>query len=94
MYYSHFFNPIKKDENDKDFFINFFEYIISEKEFSYFNIGLKFISDIDTFITVIDKTKEKKYNKYIKGNSNQISFKSIDLKDTLKLKKEKKNSYN
>ena len=90
VYYSHFFNPIKKDENDKDFFINFFEYIISEKEFSYFNIGLKFISDIDTFITVIDKTKEKIYNKYIKGNSNQISFKSIDLKDTLKLKKEKK----
>ena len=88
LVYWHFINPLKKDEN---FFINFFEYIISKKDFSYFNVGLKYISHIDTFITVINKTREKIYNKYIKGENNKITFKSIELKDNLKLKKEKIN---
>ena len=89
VYYSHFINALKKDESDKNFFINFCEYIISEKDFSYFTIGLQFISYIDTFITVINKTKEKIYNKYIEGKNNKVTFKSIELKETMKLKKEK-----
>ena len=88
VYYSQFFKPIKKDEEDKEFFINFFEYIISEKDFSYFTIGLKFILNIDTFIYVIDKTKEKIYEKYIKDDNNKSSFVSIILNDSLVLKKE------
>ena len=40
---------------------------------------------------MINKTKEKIYNKYIKGKNNKVAFKSIELKDTLKLKKEKIN---
>ena len=65
VYYSQFFNPVIKDESNKEFFIKFFQFIISEKDFSYFTIGLKYISDIDTFITVINETKEDIYNKYI-----------------------------
>ena len=37
-------------ENYKNLFI---KYIISEKEFSYFNIKIQFIYDIDRFITMI-----------------------------------------
>ena len=88
VYYSQFFKPIKREEDDKEFFINFFEYIISEKDFSYFTIGLKFILNIDTFIYVIDKTKEKIYEKYIKDDKNKSSFVSIKLDDKLELKKE------
>lgn len=89
IYFSQLLNPVKKDENDKEFFIKFFEYIISKKEFSFVKIGLTFISDIDTFIIVIDKTKEEIYDKYIKDN--KTKFKSIELKDNLKLQKDKIN---
>lgn len=59
VYFTHFLNPVKKEEEDKSFFVNFFEHIITKKGFSFLNQGLTFISYIDTFITVIDKTKEK-----------------------------------
>ena len=88
VYYSQFLKPIKRDENNKEFFINFFEYIISEKDFSYFDIGLKFIKNIDTFIEVINKTKENIYEKYIKNN-NKSPFISIQIDENLILKKEK-----
>jgi hypothetical protein len=84
-YFSQFFKPAKKDESDKEFFIKFFKYIIEKKEFSYFKIGLKFISNIDTFIQVIDETKEEIYNKYIKDKT---SFQPIELNDSLELKKD------
>ena len=88
IYHSQFFIPIKRDESDNDFFFNFFEYIISEKDFSYFTIGLKFILNIDTLIDVIDNTKEKIYKKYIDYN-NRSRFFPIQLDDNLILKKEK-----
>lgn len=91
VYNPQFLKPIKKEENEEEFFINFFEYIISEKDFSYFNKGLKFISDLDTFITVIEATKENIYNKYIKEDNNQSNFKSIKLGDNFAIKKEKIN---
>ena len=50
VYFTHFLNPVKKEEKDKKFFINFFGYIISKKQYSDFNLGLRFIFDIDTFI--------------------------------------------
>ena len=89
VFYSQFFKPVKKDESDKVFFIKFFQYIITEKDFSYFTIGLKFISDIDTFISVIDETKEDIYDKYIKEDNEKKNFKPIILEDNLELKKEK-----
>lgn len=88
IYYSHFFNPIIKDESNKDFFIKFFQYIISEKDFSYFTIGLKYISDLDTFIAVIDETKEDIYDKFIKVDNDKTNFKAIPLENNLELKKE------
>ena len=88
IYHSQFFIPIKRDESDNDFFFNFFEYIISEKDFSYFTIGLKFILNIDTLIDVIDNTKEKIYKKYINYN-NRSRFFPIQLDDNLILQKEK-----
>ena len=91
VYNLHIINPLKEEEIDKNFFANLIEYIISEKDFSYFNIGLKFISNLDTFITVIDKTKEQIYNKYIKNENNKTYFKVIELEDKLKLKKDKIN---
>ena len=89
VYYSQFYKNVKNDENDKEFFIKFFKYIISEKDISYFTIGLKFISDIDTFISVIDETKEDIYNKYIKENKDKANFNPIILEDNLELEKEK-----
>ena len=89
MYFTHFLNPVKKEEKDKKFFINFFWNIISEKQFSDFNLGLRFIFDIDTFINVIDETSDQIYNKYIKDNKD--NFKPIKIKGDLTLKKEKVN---
>ena len=63
MYFTRFLNPVKKEENDK----KFFEYIISKKEFSYFNLGLRFIFDIDIFIITL---KKEKINDIIKGIEN------------------------
>ena len=93
VYFSHFLKPVKKDENDKEFFIKFFEYIISKKGFSSLILGLTFISDIDTFINVIDKAKDKIYDTYVKDNkeNNKGNFKVIKIKDDLKLKKERIN---
>ena len=51
VYFTHFLNPVKKEEEDKSFFVNFFEHIITKKGFSFLNQGLTFISYIDTFIT-------------------------------------------
>jgi len=88
VYFTHFLNPVKKEEEDKSFFVNFFEHIITKKGFSFLNQGLTIISYIDTFITVIDKTKEKIYE-YVQEKNNKANFKPIKLKDNLKLKKEK-----
>ena len=89
VYHSNLINPLKEEEIDKNFFVNFFKYIISKKDFSYFNIGLKFISNLYTFISVIDKTKDQIYNKYIKNEDNKTYFKYIEFEDNLKLKSDK-----
>ena len=87
MYFSHLLNPVKKEEKDKEFFVNFFEYIISKKEFSFLNLGLRFVFDINTFIIIIDKTRDEIYNKYIKDNKD--NFQLIQIRDKLTLKKKK-----
>ena len=92
IYFSQFSNPIKN--NEKDFFVNFIEFIISKKDFSAFTLGLSFINDMDIFIYVIDKTKEKIYNKYIKENIDKKNFIPIELKDNLVFKEETLNRLN
>ena len=57
VYYFHFIKPLKDDESNINFFINFFDYIISKKDFSYFIIGLKFISHLNTFIKMFNIKK-------------------------------------
>ena len=88
IYYSQFFKPIKMDQSDKEFFNNFFDYIIYKKNFSYFTLGLKFVVNLDIFIYIIDQTKEKIYEKYIDNNNNESDFVSIELDDKLIFKKE------
>lgn len=75
MCFTYFLNPVQKEEKDKKFFINFFEYIISKKQFSDFNLCLRFIFDIDTFSNAIDETSDQIYNEYIKDNKD--NFKPI-----------------
>ena len=91
-YFNFLLKPIIKDENDKEFFFKFFEYIISKKDFSNFMLGLTFISDLDTFIAVVNYTKEQIiYYEYIKENSNKEKFKPLKIEDNLKLKKDRIN---
>ena len=92
IYFSQFSNPIKNDE--KDFFVNFIEFIISKKDFSVFTLGLSFINDMDIFIYVIDQTKDKIYNKYIKEDVDKKNFIPIELKDDLIFKEENLNRFN
>ena len=61
VFFSHFFKPVQRDESNKEIFINFFKYIIYKKEYSYFKIGLRYISNIDTLIIVNNETKKDIY---------------------------------
>ena len=83
IYASHFLNPIKQD---LEFFINFISYA-TFKEFSFFKNGLSYIRDLETFIIVIQKTKEQIVNKY---NKKKV-FKPFTLKTKLPLIKKEKN---
>jgi len=85
IYYSHFFRPIKQNE---DFFLHFLDYTISKKEFAVFENGLNFIIDMEIYISIIDKIKDKILNKYIK--SDKKDFKSIEIKSNLILQKKEK----
>ena len=66
------------------FYNEFIKYIINKnKEFSIFENGLYYISDIETFIKIIEINKEEIYNKYTSKNNNYI----IRLDDNLTLEK-------
>ena len=85
IYFSNILNPI---EQNTDFFVKFFTYAASKKEFQIFENGLNYIKDIETFVVVIDKTKEKIIDRYVIPND---SFKPIKLKANLGLIKKEKN---
>ena len=61
IYNAHFKYPIKQDFI---FFDNFIEYTIGKKDFSIFETGLNFIKDLNIFINVIEKSKDKIYENY------------------------------
>ena len=84
IYFLHFLNPIQQN---LDFFVKFIDYCASKKEYNIFENGLNYISDIETFITVLEKTKEKIVNKYLSNKS----FKPIQLNDSLEFNKKEKN---
>ena len=79
IYNAHFKYPINQN---LDFFNKFISYAIEKKEFSVFEKGLNYIKDIETFLKIIEKNKDKIYEKY---NSQKIE-KIIKL-DDLKFKK-------
>ena len=81
IYFSHFLNPIKQNLL---FFIKFIDFTISNKEFFIFENILNVFMDLEICIYIIEKLKEKIYNKYV--NSNKNVFKPFKLKGKLKTK--------
>ena len=85
IYSSHFKNPIKQN---LDFYNKFLDYIIENKSFKFIKRGFSFLEDIDTFIILTEKNKEKIYEKYIKlDNSKNFEKFVIKMDENLKLKK-------
>lgn len=71
IYNNNVINPI--DQN-LDFFNKFIKYTIEKKIYSDFQIGLKYIKDIEIFLSVINNNKEEisdNYNNYIKPNNDK-----------------------
>ena len=79
IYKTNFLKPI---EQNMDFFENFVEYTINKKEFDIFESSLNYISDLETFINVINNQKDKIIEKYGKSG-----FKPIKIKPNLKINK-------
>ena len=82
LYNSNFLNPINQDII---FLENFIEYTIKNKEFNVFENSLNYISDIETFIDIVNKNKEFIFEKY--GES---TFETIKIKSNLEIKKKEK----
>ncbi len=80
IYNFHFKNPINQNF---EFFNKFIKYTILNKEFSFFEIGLSYIRDIETFLNIIEKNKEDIFNKYIKDNKDYLNH-IIKLRPKLK----------
>ena len=84
IYFSYFSNPINQNI---DFFVKFIDYSLTKNDYKYFEIGLNYIRDIETFIVVIEKTKETIFEKFINTSN---CFQPIKLKASLEnIKKEK-----
>ncbi len=79
-YFSNFLNPINQDLK---FYEGFIEYTINNKDFDIFVNSLNYISDIEIYINVIEKNKEKIIEKY------KNIFKTITIKSDLKVNKKK-----
>lgn len=62
IYNKHLINPIKQNF---DFLNKFISYDIKNKKFDTFKIGLNYIKDIETFISIITKNKEDIFETYI-----------------------------
>ena len=86
IYNNYLPNPIYQD---LDFFKGFFEYIISNTDFSGFVNALKYIKEVNIYIDILDKTKEQIFEKYI--NSEENKFEPIKIDSNLKLNKEEEN---
>ena len=85
IYTTHFKYPINKNYQ---FFNKFTEYTILNKDFSAFLICLDYIKDLETYINVIEGTKQYFYEKYHKSDDRQKNEKHIiKIDKSLKLKK-------
>ena len=79
MFHSYFLRTLKLD---LEFFINYIGYVIENKDVQTFEKDLKYIKDIETFVSVINEHKEKILKKY-------NAIKPITIKSELKLLKKK-----
>ena len=91
IYNKHLINPIKQNF---EFLKEFIRYIIKNKNFDTFKIGLKYIKYIEDFIAIIveKKNREDILNAYIKGETDPKKKEKhyIELGRNLKLKKTEK----
>ena len=71
IYHFHLKSPINQDIN---FFCDFIKYIVKNKKFPMFEIGLNYIKDIETFTYSISGNKEKIYNEYYKNNKEKLKL--------------------
>ena len=85
IYHLHFLNPINQNIN---FYVKFIDYCISKNDCYTFKNVLDYITDIETFIIVIDRIKEKIIKKYADFTN---SFYPIQLKDNLEIIKKERN---
>jgi len=92
FYSAHFKYPLKQDI---DFFNNFIQYTITNKDFSIFNVAINYIKDIETFLDVMDKNKELIFKKYIEPDISKNVYKCIvKIDNNIKFKKAKIIDYN
>ena len=88
LYSSHFIKPINQN---LELFSKLIDFAISNKEFSFFENGINLIKNIEIFIAIIDKLKEKIFNKYVNHNKNEII--PINIKEDLKYEIKKIDEY-
>ena len=86
IYYTHLKNAIPQDLN---FFYEFIEDTITKKEFKFFQIGINYIKNIETFVDVIFKNLNKIYDKFVNDSTdfekyNIIVDKNLTLKEISK----------
>ena len=84
IYFSNFSNPINQK---MDFLEKFLNYTIMNKEFSIFKIALDHIEDLEIFVCLIEKYKEKYVERYKSDNSKNQYVYIIEVNEKRKLKK-------
>ena len=89
IYNKHLINPIKQNYA---FLNKFVSYIIKNKPFETFKIGLNYIKEIETFIEIISNNKIDIFNAYIlaETDSKKKEKNYIELGKNLKFKKQEK----
>ena len=88
IYNTHFKYPINQDLN---FFLDFIEDIILNKDFKSFQIGINYIKTIEIYIEIIYQNKDKIFNKFIKDDINDLEKYNIKIGKNLVLKETPKN---
>ena len=69
IYHSHLKPPIKLD---KKFFNIFIKYIVKNKKFPMFEIGLNYIKDIETFVYSMSENIKEIFGNYYKNNKEKL----------------------
>ena len=89
VYNKHLINPISQNYA---FLNKFFGYIIKNKSFENFKIGLNYIKEIETYISIISENRKNIFDKYIKAETDSKKKEKyyIELGKNLKFKKVEK----